>query len=187
MPRNRVLLVAALLGASTAAAAEPKFGVTFDVGVPDGANAALVFRPVSQLRLHAGASHNAVSYGARGGITLVPFSTWLSPTLSFDYGMFSDGNANPVVQMVTGDGSFSSSVLERFGYRYANAHLGIELGRERATFYLHAGLSYVTGTLHGLSEAIQGDDDMSSTQITFEDPTFATTTLSARVGVILFL
>ena len=145
-----------------------------------------MFRPVALIRLHAGASHNAVSYGARGGITLVPLRTWLSPTLSLDYGMFSEGNANPVVQMVTGDGSFSSSVLERFGYRYANAHVGLEFGRERATFYLHAGLSYVTGTLHGLSEATR-DDGMSSTTITFsEDPTFTTTTLSARVGVILF-
>lgn len=173
------------MGATSVAAAEPKLGVTVDAGVPDGANAALVFRPVSRLRIHAGASHNAVSYGARAGITVSPLRTWIAPTLSVDYGRFSDGNANPVVQMISGDGSSSSSVLERFGYSYANAHLGLEFGRTRATFYIHAGISYVTGKLQGLSEASDMTD--SGTTITFsEAPTFAATTASARIGLVVY-
>jgi hypothetical protein len=167
----------ALLLASATATAEPRLGVTIDAGVPDGAGASIVVRPLSRVRLHGGITHNAVSAGARGGITVAPFTSWFTPTVSFDYGAYAEGDANPVVQKISGDPMFHSAMLEQVGYRYANAHLGLEFGRKRATFYIHAGASRVTGQLHNLSQ-----DD-----ITFSgDPRFTATTVSARLGFVLY-
>ena len=49
---------------SGVAAAETKLGVMADAGVPDGATASIVFRPVSALRLHGGVAYNTISTGA---------------------------------------------------------------------------------------------------------------------------
>ncbi len=175
-------IVLALLTVTSQATAEPRLGVTVDAGVPDGAGASFVVRPVSRVRLHGGITHNAVSAGARGGVTLVPFKSWFTPTVSLDYGIYAEGDANPVAQKLSGDSMFHSAMLEQIGYRYANAHLGLEFGRKRATFYIHAGMSRVTGTLHNLSET--GD----SASVTFsEDPAFTATTVSARIGLVLYL
>jgi hypothetical protein len=174
-------IVLALLLATSTAGADPMLGVTVDAGVPDGAAASIVIRPVSRIRLHGGMTHNAVSAGVRGGITLSALRRWFSPTLSFDYGRYGEGDANPVIQKVSGDSMFHSAMLEQIGYRYANAHVGLEFGRKRATFYLHAGASRVTGTLHNLSQTGDG------VSVTFtEDPRVAITTVSARIGLVLY-
>ena len=160
------------------AVAEPSFGVTADVGVPDGANAALVYRPIRALRVHAGVGHNYVSRGVRGGITLVPLASVVTPTLSVDYGRYFTGDANPLARMITGDDTFQSSALEEVGYDYANAHVGLEVGRTRATFYVHAGASRITGDVRGLE----------SESVTFsQDPKLTMRTVSARVGLIIYV
>ena len=159
-------------------------GVMFDVGVPDGATAAFVVRPVRAVRLDAGISYNGISHGVRGGVTLIPFATWLSPTFSFDVGHYADGDANPLVRLVTGNPMFSSPVLDRVGYDYADAHVGLELGRKTFTFYVHAGASVVTGSVHDLGEL---DNNMPKTKVTFgADPTITLTTVSARLGFIYY-
>src|SRR5688572_24112483 len=112
MARGFVLvlaLAAAIASPAATAQAEGWLGVTVDAGVPDGASAAVVVRPVSRLRLHAGATHNAISTGMRGGITLSPLRTWFSPTLSLDVGAYPEGDANPLVRTVSGDAMFSSA------------------------------------------------------------------------------
>jgi hypothetical protein len=168
---------------TTASAEDGWLGVTLDAGVPDGASAAVVVRPVSRLRLHAGASHNAISTGMRGGITLAPLRTWFSPTLSLDAGAFPEGDANPIMQRVSGDPTFHSAMLERVGYRYANAHLGLEFGRKRATFYIHAGYSYIQAKARNLDAASEDG----ATMVTFTtDPTIHVWTVSARLGVIVY-
>lgn len=176
---NATKLSAALLVAMCAtAAAEPRFGVTADVGVPDGANAALVVRPISMLRVHGGVGHNYVSRGVRAGITLVPLKSVVTPTLSVDYGRYFEGDANPLARMITGDESFESSLLEKVGYDYANAHVGLELGRKRFTFYIHAGASRITSNVRGL--------ELES--VTFsQDPRMTMWTVSARLGFVLYL
>ena len=121
-----------------------RVGVMADVGLPDGAMASLVYRPISALRVHAGIGHNYVSKGVRGGLTFVPFRTWLTPTLSVDYGRYFEGDANPLARMLSGDASYSSPYLEHVGYDYANGHIGIQFGRERATFYIAGGVTRVT-------------------------------------------
>jgi hypothetical protein len=178
--KSKLLVWVALLTCSNVAAAESvrAFGVMADAGVPDGAMASLVYRPVSQIRLHGGVGHNGVSKGARVGVTLTPFRTWFSPTLSADYGRYAEGDANPLVRMVTGDEGFSSGLLERVGYDFANAHLGFAFGRKRFSFYLQAGMSRTSGTLH--------PEQMSSVTFT-EDPHVTIWSVSARLGFVLYI
>jgi hypothetical protein len=165
----------------------PWIGAMADIGVPDGATVSIVVRPIPSLRAHAGFSHNLISLGERVGLTWAPLAWWASPTLSLDYGHYADGNANPLVRAATGDAMFSSAVLERVGYDYASAHLGIELGRQWFTFYLHAGVSRITTTIHNLSAETMSES-AGTTSITFsKDPSVQLTTVSARLGFIVYL
>jgi hypothetical protein len=184
MARGSALMVVVALAVPGAASAEARWlGVTVDAGVPDGASAAVVVRPISRVRMHAGATHNAISTGMRAGVTLAPFKTWFTPTLSIDGGAYPEGDANPIAQKVSGDPTFHSKPLERVGYRYANAHLGLEFGRRRATFYIHAGWSYITARLRNL-DAASGDG---ATMVTFtSDPVVSVWTPSARLGLIVY-
>ena len=160
-----------------------RLGVGTDVGVPDGATASIVVRPVRALRLHAGGGSNYVSPGIRAGVTLVPLASWFSPTLSVDIGRYFDGDANPLLRMVTGDHSLSIAALNRVGYDYANLHAGLEFGRKRLTFYLHAGASRIATEVHELGATT---DAMSGVTFT-SDPRVRAWTPSARLGLILYV
>jgi hypothetical protein len=167
-----------------AAAAAPasdllRLGVMGDVGVPDGATASVVVRPVRLVRLNAGVGTNAVTTGVRGGVSIVPLSWWCSPTVSVDVGRYPEGDANHIAQVVAQDPTFSSPMLEKVGYWYVDAHLGLELGRTRATFYIHGGVSRISGRVHGLSDPSQG--------VTFtNDPKVTAWAPSVRVGLIVY-
>lgn len=194
MATPRQLAICCALASAVAtrpAAAEhlPWLGVMADVGVPDGGSAAVVMRPMPQVRLHGGITHNLVSRGIRGGITYAPFRTTVGPTLTIDYGHYFDGDANPIVRTVTGDPMFSSPLLDRVGYDYANAHLGLELGRRWFTFYLHAGVSRVFSAVHGLDAALdpaQTGADPNTTITLSQDPGVAIWSVSAKLGFIFY-
>ena len=182
------LAIALTAATASVAPAAPDAGITHvgvmaDVGAPDGAVASIVVRPVRALRLHAGIGHNGVSTGARAGLTLVPLPTWLSPTLSIDYGRYVEGDANPLARTLSGDPTYSSSLLERVGYDYANGHIGLELGHWRATFYLHAGMSRITSELHGL-DTIASTDEMSAS---VGRSRLTMWSVSGRVGLVIYL
>ncbi|HEY0476548.1 MAG TPA: hypothetical protein VGD37_03440 [Kofleriaceae bacterium] len=164
-----------------------RFGAMADLGLPDGATVSIVYRPIRAIRLHAGLSHNLISLGQRAGITWVPLSWWASPTLSVEYGHYADGNANPLVRAVSGDTTFSSAVLDRVGYNYANAHLGFELGRKWFTFYVHAGASRITGTVHNLTAATMSESAGTTSVMFSKDPTVQLWSVSARLGFIVYL
>lgn len=165
----------------------PWIGAMADLGLPDGATMSLVVRPIRSLRAHAGLSHNLISLGERGGVTWVPLDWWASPTLSVEYGHYADGNANPLVRAATGDKTFSSAVLDRVGYNYANAHLGLEMGRRWFTFYIHAGVSRITSTVHNLSAETMSES-AGTTSVTFsKDPSIQLWTVSARLGFVVYL
>jgi hypothetical protein len=170
-----------------AAPAVPWIGAMADVGLPDGATASIVVRPIRSLRAHAGVSHNMISLGERVGLTWVPLSWWASPTLSVEYGHYAEGNANPLARAVMGDATFESKVLDRVGYDYANAHLGLELGRKWFTFYIHAGMSRITGSVHNISsETMTGNEG--TTTVTFsKDPSVKLWGPSARIGFVVYL
>ncbi|HEY0190849.1 MAG TPA: hypothetical protein VGC42_06970 [Kofleriaceae bacterium] len=165
----------------------PRIGAGLDLGVPDGATVSVVYRPFRALRAHIGISHNAVSLGERAGVTLAPFAWLVSPTLSLEYGRYAEGNANPIARIVTGDDTISSGVLDRVGYQYANAQLGLEVGRTWFTFYLHAGVSRVTGTVHNINSETMSSNT-GTTVVSFNrDPDVRLWTASARIGFVVYL
>ena len=179
------------VSASVASADAPRFGVTSDVGVPDGATAALVYRPVRPLRVSAGLAYNMISTGVRAGITYVPFASWFTPTLTVAYGHYQDGDANPLARMVTGDKTIAEASLQRVGYDFADAHVGLEFGRTWFTFYIHAGMSRVNGTVHDLNTTIAhstSSSSMSSTTVNFtKDPDVTLWAPSAQLGFIVYI
>lgn len=165
----------------------PRIGAGLDLGVPDGATVSVVYRPFRALRAHVGVSHNAISLGQRAGITLSPFAWFVAPTLSLEYGRYAEGNANPIARIVTGDQTFSSGVLDRVGYQYASAQLGFEVGRKWFTFYLHAGVSRVTGTVHNIDSETMSSNS-GTTVVSFnQDPHIRMWTASARLGFVVYL
>jgi hypothetical protein len=186
----RATVMGALLASGAAAAhASPKVpsvGLMTDVGVPDGATLSLVYRPVSPVRVSLGASHNLVGPGVRAGVTFVPVAAWISPTLSLSAGHFAERDANAVARMVTGDDTYSSPALERFGYDYADAHVGLAFGRRHATFYIDGGVSRVVGNVRNLAAITEPTDDMASVSYT-QDPAVTINTLSARVGLVIYI
>lgn len=165
----------------------PRIGAGVDLGLPDGATVSIVARPIRSIRAHAGLSHNMISLGERVGLTWVPLSWWASPTLSVEYGHYADGNANPLIRMVSGDASFSSAILDRVGYDYANAHAGLELGRRWFTFYIHAGYSRITSTVHNLSAETMSQSAGNTTVTFSRDPSVRLWSVSARAGFIVYL
>ena len=160
----------------------PRIGIMADAGVPDGATLSLVVRPVSFLRLNLGGGYNGISPGVRAGATLVPLKRWFSPVLAVDAGRYFEGDANPLYRRISGDEMFSSPLLERVGYDYADAHLGLELGRRWFTFYVHAGVSRVSGQVRQIAAATDGDAVSFS-----EDPSVKITSVSARLGFVFYL
>jgi hypothetical protein len=178
---------------SVSATAPPKrpalFGVMLDAGLPDGANASLVLRPYSWLRAHGGGGTNAIGAGVRAGVTLMPFGS--GPSATLEAGHYFDGNANGLARRFAGS-TFSSALLERVGYDYANAHLGLDFGSERVTFYIHGGMSYIRAQIHNFDSIVastasdNGSNGATEISIT-KDPTIQAWIPSAKLGLIVYL
>jgi len=197
------LIALPMLAWTTAAAAEPttaaavtaavepvrmpRFGVQADVGAPDGASVSVVYRPIRSIRAHAGVSHNLISLGQRAGLTWAPLHGWATPTLSVEYGHFAEGNANPLARMATGDQTVSSPVLDRVGYDYGNARLGLEMGRKWFTFYLHAGISRISGQVHNLTAEAMSNSSGTTTVSFSRDPDVRLWIPSASLGFVVYI
>ena len=186
-PLISLLVAGALAAGATTASADPLFGVATDVGIPDGAMASLVVRPRSYVRVHVGAGHNAISPGFRAGATL-SLPLWLSPTASVSYGRYAEGDANPLARRLSGDPTMNNPMLERVGYQFADGYLGLQFGRRRVALQLEAGYSRIAGTVRNLDEMTASDAPSASTTVSFtQDPTVVVWTLSARVGLTIYV
>jgi hypothetical protein len=165
----------------------PLLGIMTDAGLPDGLAASLVYRPLRWLRVSGGGTYNLISSGVRGGVSLLPFG-W-GPSLSVEGGHYFDGDANKTIQRFAGAGYKPNAALERVGYDYANAHLGLDLGYRRVTFYIHGGMSYIRTAIHNLDQVAQSEaGSSSSTTISIkQDPTVRAFVPSAKLGLIVYL
>src|SRR5947207_135786 len=101
----------------------PWMGLMMDAGVPDGAQASLVLRPWKALRFSLGGGYNMISKGVRAGVSILPFGR--GPSLSVEAGRFFDGDANAAARKYMSSLD-DVSILQRVGYDYANAHLGLD-------------------------------------------------------------
>lgn len=157
-----------------------------DAGVPDGVTGSLVFRPLRPLHVHAGVGTNLISYGVRAGASLYLLPFAVSPSLSAEVGHYFAGDANDAAYRVGLTDDSDNPLLREVGYDYANLHLGLDFGRERLSFYIHAGMSAVRGKLKHLDEVIAEDADETLTFEVRGDPTVRLVTPSARIGFLFF-
>lgn len=169
----------------------PIFGIMADVGVPDGLIGSLAIRPWSWLRLSGGGGSNSISKGWRAGLTLLPFAA--GPTASFEYGRYSEGNANPLAKKFIGGSFDGSPLLERVGYEYMNAHLGLDFGSRRVVFFVHGGVTMMRGRIHNVAAAVrqstgEATGTTGATEVTVgEDPRVKAVGSSVKLGLIVYI
>jgi len=172
------------LSARSAHAAPGNMGVMLDAGVPDGLTASFVYRPLRLVNVHAGLGTNLIGVGVRTGATLYVLPTAIAPSVAVELGHYFAGNANVAMRRLGIDSD--SPLLREVGYDYANLHLGLEVGRERMSFYFHAGFSILRGTVHNLDEVVAEDANDNLTFRVGEDPVATLVTPSARLGFVFF-
>jgi len=162
-----------------------KLGVMLDVGAPDGVGVSAVLRPVSWLRINAGLTTNTLSLGVRGGISLVPLSSFVSPSLNLDLGHYFDANYNELVDRFGGIPLRTSVPIDDVGFNYGGASVGLELGKpERFSFSLRVGLAHgslVIEDAERLLKDVTGDPD-----ITAKPLSFRFTTPAVKLGFLLY-
>jgi hypothetical protein len=169
----------------------PIFGVMADVGLPDGIIASLTVRPLSWVRFSGGGGTNLISGGWRTGITLLPFGA--GPSASFEYGRYQDGDANGLAKTIVGGRFAGSPALQRVGYDYMNAHLGLDLGFRRFVFFVHAGVTVLHGRIHNLDAAIRdtttyATNATSTTEVVVpHDPSAKAVGSSVKLGLIVYI
>lgn len=164
----------------------PWVGVSLDAALPDGAGVNVMVRPWRWVELHGGVTHNAISPGFRGGLTLLPADRWFVPTLTLELGTHPPGDANGVLRTITGNDSLNISALENFGYDYQNALLGFTFGsRDRYTIFLRGGVTRVVGRT-GSDEIVisSGGSGSGSGAVTLENPTLFLP--AVKVGFALY-
>lgn len=185
------VVVCSMAGAASAQplpARDHHYGVMVDAGLPDGINTSFIYRPAPQLRLHAGGGYNLISQGVRAGVTMLTNEGTVAASFSLEAGHYIPGDANEIAQAISGDKQTSLSVLKSVGYSYGNAHVGIELGIRRFTFYVHLGASFMMTEARELNELL-ADDDAANDDPMLEirdDPSLLFYTVSARLGAIIY-
>jgi hypothetical protein len=172
-----------------AAPSLPILGLQIDAGVPDGAQAALVLRPWKVVRFSLGGGYNMISKGVRGGLSILPFGR--GPSLSVEAGRFFEGDANAAARKYM-SGFEDIAILQRVGYDFANAHLGLDFGYQRVTFFIHGGMSYLRGKIRDANQFFTDPsiDGMNSDGVSVkikQDPTVVAIGPSAKIGLIVYL
>ena len=158
--------------AAAPAAPLPAFGLMVDLGAPDGIGAAGVVRPLDWLRLNAGLVTNTVGFGLRGGVSIAPFRTFVTPTLGVDIGHYFKADYSKLPERFGAEPGSAEATLKDVGYTFGSAHLGVELGSQRGfSFFLRAGLSYWDFSPANAEQALRDAAD---------DPTLTVAPVSLR-------
>jgi hypothetical protein len=183
-PRSFALVATSLLAAlAPGAAAEPRVGVMTDVGVPDGLTLALATELAPRLVMHAGVAHNSAAPGGRAGLRLELLRAGVTPYLAAELGGFATGEATGWSRDLARSAGLEDAELDRVGYTFANAHLGLRLGGDAAALTLQAGWSEIRGTFYTIerreSGAIPTLELGTATRFRASSP-------SARIGLVAF-
>ncbi len=180
---KRSFLAALVFVITTGAASAHELGVMLDAGIPDGANASVVYRPWKFLRLAAGGGTNLIAPGVRGGVSLI-FPGGFSA--SAEYGHYFDGDANGIWRSISGHPDADVPSLHKVGYDYANLHGGLEFGPRWMNFYIHAGMSHISGQVHDLGATLTKAASGDGTVTFMTDPTVSVWSVSARLGIVVY-
>ena len=184
--RGRNVPVLAMRTVATSSDKVPLLGVMLDVGVPDGLMGSLVARPWSWMRVSAGGGTNSISHGWRAGVALLPFGS--GPSASLEYGRYQDGDANALAKKFVGGGFDGSRALDRVGYEFVNAHLGLDFGFRNVVFFLHGGVTMIRGQIHSLDAVTAGASATRTTEVVVrEDPNFKVVGPSFKLGLLVYV
>ena len=160
------------------------FGLLVDGGVPGGAGVAGTFRPWRFLRVEGGLNWNYLSFGLRGGVTVVPFEWGLTPTLHLEGGHFFPGDAS----------RFTSSagaklLLGHVPEDYLSASLGLEFGsQQQFVFFLRMGLSWIRTEVQNIAGAIAAENPGGTTTVkSAGNVSMLVQAPTVSFGVLLFL
>jgi hypothetical protein len=161
-----------------------EWGLNLDLGIsgilPDFGLLA-TWRPYSWVHAQVGAGFNLISPGIRGGLTtinplVIPFS------LTGEVGHYFDGNANRLVNSLTGQGN-DIAILRQVGYDYVNVLVGLTSGGKHFVYYFRTGMTYVRATVHDFQETASSlaktPVEASDVHVTYHGPTL-------KFGVIAF-
>jgi hypothetical protein len=169
-----------------AAAPFPRFGLRLEAGVPDGAVAAFVYRPLPWARVSAGPAWNYLGYGLQVGAALSPIRWAVSPVVSVDYGHFFQSDLSHLVKKSSGDVDVTP-LLKRVGYDYVEGQLGLEFGSQRGfCFYLRGGIAYLWSDLHGTATSAPKASGSGQTSATVTDPRLRATIPTVKLGFLYF-
>lgn len=159
-----------------------RLGLLIDAGAPGGAGVAAMFRPWHLLRLEGGVNYNYLSFGLRGGVTIIPFEFAVTPTIHAEGGHFFDGDASrfasdPGVKIL----------LRSVPANYLSTSLGLEFGsQQRFVFFLRAGMSWIFTEARSVAAAVNTSTGSSTVKsaapisIVAQVPTIS-------LGVLLFV
>jgi len=167
-----------------AAPSTPHFGLSLDVGIPDGAVLSGLFQPTDWVRLSVGLGYNAISPGVRVGATFTPFHFVITPSLTVEAGHFFVGDPGSKFNLLVGSSGTAANDFEHIAYDYGNLHLGMEIGGARFSGFLHVGLSYVHAQVHDFQAAIQKNTGDATLEA--EDPSLRFTIPSVKLGLLFF-
>jgi hypothetical protein len=163
-----------------------RWGLLLDAGLPDALGASLLFRPLPWLRFNGGVATNTVGFGARAGVGIA-FYFPITPSLNLDVGHFFPTDYRPLFerfgqQVPTGP---ERLVLQRFGYDFASAMVGLELGSPRHfSFFVRAGLSYWSIRVEATQDILREVTDDAS--ITARPFTLRFTAPAAKLGFLIY-
>lgn len=160
-------------------------GAMLDVGAPDGIGVSAVLRPTPWLRINTGITTNTLSLGVRGGISLIPLSTIVSPSINLDVGHYFNTNYNKLIDRLGGIPLKTTVPIDDVGYNYGGASVGLEIGKpERFSVYLRVGLAHGSMVIQDAEKLLQdvtGDPD-----ITAKPLSLRFTTPTAKLGFLFY-
>ncbi len=163
-------------------------GLQLDAGVPDVTAVSVLYRPLKYVRLSGGMLYNLASYGLRGGVSVQPYFP-IAPSLTLEVGHYFDGNAYDKLSKYTSIDENLRPYLQKVGYTFVNAQLGLELGHpDWFVFFVRAGISRVWTSIHNANDATKsasaGDGGLKPTFI--GDPNVRLGIPNVKLGFMIF-
>lgn len=171
---KKIILIIFLLLVSNISYADSlhkNFGVLVDFGIPSGINVGLSYKLLNWANVNLTASHNLMSLGVRGGLTINPLDSIISPIVSIDTGGFWTGNL-----------SFIKNAPE-ISYIYVNLYFGLNIGnKDKFSFFILGGPSYITANVYSIDQIIKADSSLKISSLNVSGFAFP----SAKLGINLF-
>jgi hypothetical protein len=162
------------------------FGLMLDAGVTDGTGLSVVLRPSRQVRVHLGGTYNGLRVGGRVGLTLLPVRARLAPALTLEVGHARKSDVETVARRLADPTQPPAPSLDRVGYTYGSALLGVEYElTPRCTFFLRGGASVMEMEVPSL-EGLGGPFRARLGEHELRGGTFRAVMPSAKVGLVAY-